>query len=242
MNETKKKPVCVVIGVAIGGGEAFVRGFAKAGYALALVSRDPARFSRGLAASLATNLVDVHAYACDVTDAALVQQTFARIQAELGAIDVVIYNPGRSAWGSIEKVTAADFEAAFRVNALGLFIVAQEIVPYMKERAQGNLIVIGATASRRGSAGMAAFAAGKAAQRSLAESLGRHLGPMGIHVALMVVDGVVAQSEVSKLFPERPADTFIDPNALAETALQIVRQDRSAWSFEVEVRPFNEKW
>lgn len=161
MTEIKKKPVCVVIGVAIGGGEAFVRGFAKAGYALALVSRDPARFSTGLAASLA----DAHAYACDVTDAALVQQTFAQIQAALGSIDVVIYNPGRSAWGSIEKVTAADFEAAWRVNALGLFIVAQEIVPYMKERAQGNLIVIGATASRRGSAGMAAFAAGKAAQR-----------------------------------------------------------------------------
>jgi len=238
MTEIKKKPVCVVIGVAIGGGEAFVRGFAKAGYALALVSRDPARFSTGLAASLA----DAHAYACDVTDAALVQQTFAQIQAALDSIDVVIYNPGRSAWGSIEKVTAADFEAAWRVNALGLFIVAQEIVPYMKERAQGNLIVIGATASRRGSAGMAAFAAGKAAQRSLAESLGRHLGPMGIHVSLMVVDGVVAQSEVSKLFPDRPADTFIDPNALAETALHIVRQDRSAWSFEVEVRPFNEKW
>lgn len=237
MQEKQSSPVCVVVGIAAGNGEAFARRFAAAGYTLALVSRQTSS-----CAELQKSLPRAYAFQCDVTDAEAVQQTFANITRSLGTPDVVIYNAGRSAWGSIDKVTPAEFEAAWRLNAMGLFLVAQAISPQMQARGSGSLIVVGATASRRGSAGMAAFASAKSAQRVLAESLARHLGPMGIHVALMILDGVVAESEVSKLFSDRPADSFIRPEAVAETAYQLSQQHQSAWSFEVELRPFNEKW
>lgn len=237
MQEKQSSSVCVVVGIAAGNGEAFARRFAAAGYTIALVSRQMSS-----CAELQKSLPRAYAFQCDVTDAEAVQQTFSEIAQSLGTPDVVIYNVGRSAWGGIDKVTPAEFEAAWRLNAMGLFLVAQAISPQMQARASGSLIVVGATASRRGSAGMAAFASAKSAQRVLAESLARHLGPMGIHVALMILDGVVAESEVSKLFSDRPADSFIRPEAVAETAYRLSQQHQSAWSFEVELRPFNEKW
>ena len=237
MNKPARIPICVVVGVGPGNGEAFVRRFVKAGYIVAMLARRIELTNR-----LATELTNARPYACDVTSEESVRQTFATIKAELGVIDTIVFNAGSGVWGNIETLSVIDFESAWRVNALGLFMVAKQVVPDMKENGCGNIVVIGATASRRGVAGTAAFAPAKGAQRLLTESLARHLWPSGIHVSLVVVDGKIASPELSLRASGQNADAFIDPNSIAETVLQLVRQQKSAWSFEVEARPFNEKW
>jgi len=231
------RPVCAVVGIGPGNGEAFARLFAAEGYAVALLSR-----RMELSARLAEELPQARAYVCDVGDAASVEAAFGRIAAEMGAIDVMIFNAGRGVWGTIEAVTAADFEDAWRINTLGLFLTSQQVIPTMKARKQGSIVVVGATASLRGMPGTAAFAPAKAAQRILAQSMARHLGPQGVHVSLIIVDGAVGGPVTRARQPDRPEDTYMDPAAIAGIALGLVRQDRSAWSFEVDARPFNEKW
>ncbi len=233
----KYAKVCVVAGVGPGNGESLARRFAASGFAVALLAR-----RQDLTARLAAELPIARAYACDVADAAAVAAAFARVRADLGEVDVLVYNAGAGVWGDVESVSPEDFERAWRVNTLGLFLASREVIPAMKSRGEGAIVVIGATASRRGVAGTAAFAPAKMAQRGLAESMARHLGPSGVHVCLIVVDGVVGGPETSARFPGRAKDTFINPDAVAEIAAGLVAQHRSAWSFEVEARPFNEKW
>ena len=237
MTKDAKVPVCAVVGVGPGNGEAFARRFATDGYAVALLARRVE-----LTAKLAAELPRAKAYACDVADAVSVETAFGKIRADMGDVEVLVYNAGSGVWGSIEDVSPEDFERAWRVNTLGLFLSARQAIPTMRRRGQGAIIVVGATASRRGVAGTAAFAPAKAAQRSLAESMARHLWPSGIHVALIVVDGVVGGPATRSRFADRPDEAFIDPAGVAAIVAALVKQDRSAWSFEVEARPFKEKW
>ena len=237
MTNDSNAKVCAVVGVGPGNGEAFARRFAAEGYAVALLARGAEPSAR-----LAKALPRAKAYRCDVADGASVEAAFARIGADLGDVDVLIYNAGSGVWGHIEDVSADDLEKAWRVNTLGLFLTARQTIPAMRRRASGAIIVVGATASRRGAAGAAAFAQAKNAQRALAESMARHLGPLGIHVALIIVDGIVGSSAARARLADRPAEAFIDPAGVAATAAGLVKQDRSAWSFEVEARPFKEKW
>ena len=231
------KPVCVIVGIGPGNGAAFARRFARDGYAVALLARQ-----REASQELAAALPDARAWSCDVGDAASVQRTFDAIRGELGDPEVVIYNAGSGAFGSFDDVTAVDFEASWRVNALGGFLVAKQVVPAMKRAGRGNLVFVGATASRRGAARTAAFAPAKAAQRSLAESLAKHLGSAGIHVSLIVIDGVVDLPRTRQRMPDKPDDFFVQPDDVAATAAFLVQQPRSAWTFELEARPFGETW
>lgn len=237
MTKPSDRPVCVVLGVGPGSGEALARRFALAGHSVALLAR-----RRLLTERLASELPDARAVECDVTDVRAVTEAFAYVAAEMGMIETLIYNVGRGVRGSVDQVSTTDFEQSWRINALGLFHCARQVIPQMKERGRGNIVVIGATASRRGVAGTAAFAPAKMAQRALAESMARHLGPAGIHVSLIVVDGVIGCPETGGRLADRTPSSFIDPDAIAATALGLTRQDRSAWSFEVDVRPFNERW
>ena len=230
-------PVCAVVGIGPGNGEALARRFAADGYAVALMAR-----RTELTAKLAGELPLARAYACDVADQSSVSSAFEHTAADLGDIDVLVFNAGSGVWGTIEDVSPEDFERSWRINALGLFLTAREVIPAMRARGSGAIVVIGATASRRGVAGTAAFAPAKMAQKGLAESMARHLGPAGIHVALIIVDGIVYSPAVQARFPDRPADAFVAPAAVADVAANLVRQDRSAWSFEVEARPYLEKW
>jgi NAD(P)-dependent dehydrogenase (short-subunit alcohol dehydrogenase family) len=230
-------PVCVVVGVGPGNGEAFARRFSADGYAVALLARRV-----DLTTRLAKELPRAKAYACDVAEAKSVEAAFEKIRADLGEVDVMIFNAGSGVWGTIEEVSPEDFERSWRVNTLGLFLAARQAIPTMRRQGHGAIIVVGATASRRGVAGTAAFAPAKMAQRALAESMARHLWPAGIHVALIVVDGGVRSAAVRSRFPDRPEDAFIAPSGVADIAASLVRQDRSAWSFEVEARPYAEKW
>jgi NAD(P)-dependent dehydrogenase (short-subunit alcohol dehydrogenase family) len=229
--------VCAVVGVGPGNGAAFARRFAAEGYAVALLAR-----GTEFTTTLASELKGARGYACDVGDGGAVERAFTAIEQELGPVETVIYNAGSGAWGTVEEIRAADFEAAFRVNALGALLVAKQVIPGMKRRGGGSIVFTGATASRRGGAKTAAFAPAKAAQRSLAESMARALWPAGIHVSIIIVDGVVDLAETRRRMSDKPESFFLKPDDVADTAFFLTQQKRSAWSFEVEARPFGEPW
>jgi len=162
----------------------------------------------------------------------------------MGAVHTLVYNAGTGTWGTVEEIDPAALEGAFRVNTLGLLHAARRVIPSMKTQGGGNIVVIGATSSRRGVARTAGFAPAKAAQKSLTESMARHLWPQGIHVSLVIVDGVVdlPRTRALAMMKDKPDDFFVAPDDLADTAFHLTTQPRSAWSFEVEARPFKESW
>ncbi|MEX2497000.1 MAG: SDR family oxidoreductase [Woeseia sp.] len=231
------KPVCVVVGVGEGNGAALARAFANEGMAVALLARQTEFTSK-----LARDLPGSRAYACDASDAASVAQTFASIRADLGDPLTVIHNAGSGAWGDVESIDLEGFESAWRVNARGALAVSREVIPAMKAAGRGNILFIGATASRRGGPNTAAFAPAKAAQRSLAESMARSLWPQGIHVVLIVIDAVVDLPRTRRNMPDKPDELFLKPEDMAASAVWLTQQPRSAWTFEIDVRPFGEKW
>lgn len=232
-----KQPVGVIVGVGEGNGAALARAFARDGMAIALLAR-----RTEFTGQLARELPGARAYACDVSDASAVARTFAAIRTDMGNPAVLVYNAGSGVWGDVESVGLADFEAAWRVNAYGALAVSREVIPAMKAASAGTIIFIGATASLRGGPKTAAFAPAKAAQRSLAESMARSLGPQGIHVALIVIDAAVDLPSIRRALADKPDSFFLRPDDMAATALWLARQPRSAWTFEATVRPFGEKW
>ena len=236
MSDTKKG-VCAVVGVGPGNGAALARRFAAEGYAVALLAR-----GTELTGALAKELPGARAYACDVADAGSVERAFAALRRELGEVDALVYNAGSGTWGTIEEASAADFEAAWRVNTLGAFLASKQVIPAMKKAGRGNIVFIGATASRRGNVKTAVFAPAKAAQRSLAESMARHLWPQGIHVSVVIVDGVVDLPRTRSMLKDKPDSFFVKPDDLADSVFHVTEQRRSTWSFEVEARPFGESW
>lgn len=236
MTETKQ-PVAVIAGAGPGNGTALARRFAQAGYAIALLARSRANLD-----AIVGELTAARGYACDVGDAASVAAAFESIRGDLGPVDVLLYNAGSGVFADVESITPEQFEQSWRVNALGALLCSQQVIPAMKEKSQGSIVFIGATASRRGNVRTAAFAPAKAAQRSLAESMARKLWPSGIHVALIIVDGMVDLPRTRQAMPDKPDDAFVDPAGVAEIAFELTRQQRRAWSFEVEARPYTENW
>lgn len=230
-------PVCVVVGVGPGIGASYARVFAREGYRVALLARSD-EFTGPLAASLPGS----KAYRCDVTDPAAVTRAFSELRRDLGDPAVLLYNAGSGVFTRFAETTAEQFEAAWRINAMGGFLCAKEVVPAMQRAGSGAIVFTGATASRKGGARAAPFSSAKGAQRLLAESMARSLGPEGIHVSLIVVDGIVDLTRTRERMPDKPDTFFVSPDAVAEIALSLVRQDRQAWSFEVEARPFGETW
>lgn len=230
-------PVCAIVGVGPGNGAALARAFAADGYRCALVARTTTTSD-----ALAKELTGARAFTCDAGEPAAVTAVFEEIRAELGEIEVLVWNAGSGKFGTVEDIGPAELEESFRVNALGALAAAQQVIPAMKVAGAGAIVFIGATASRRGGARFAAFAPAKAAQKSLAESMARHLWPSGVHVGLIVVDGVVDLPRTRAAMPGKPDSFFIKPDDVAATALALVRQPRSTWSFEIEVRPFGESW
>ena len=234
---TERKKVAVVAGVGPGIGAALARRFVTAGYAVPMLARNRAALD-----ALGREIEGAYGYPCDVGSKDSVRDAFAAIRTDLGEVEVLLYNAGSGTFGDVESITPEQFEASWRVNAYGALLCAREVIPAMKTAAAGSIIFTGATASRRGVARTAAFAPAKAAQRSLAESMARSLWPAGIHVSLIIVDGVVDLARTRQAMPDKPDSHFVKPSAVAEIALQLSCQDRSAWSFEVEARPFAEHW
>ncbi len=231
------KPICVVVGVGPGNGAAFTRKFASEGYAVALLARN-----QDYLKELEVEIPGSKGFAFDVMDAEAVSRVFGQIKAEMGPVEVLVYNAGSGLFGNVDDTTPDDFEGSWRVNALGCFVCAKQVIPDMREAKAGNLVIIGATASLRGGAYFAAFASAKAAQRSLAQSMARHLGPQGIHVAYVIIDGMIDLERTRKMMPDKQDDDFLQPDHIAESVFFLTRQPRSAWTFELDLRPFREKW
>jgi NADP-dependent 3-hydroxy acid dehydrogenase YdfG len=177
------------------------------------------------------------AYDCDVTDGAAISRAFAQVREDLGDVDVLLYNAGSGKFGTFDDVPDGEFEKGWQINVRGLLQSTREVVGPMREKGSGTIIVTGATASLRGKPFTAAFASAKAAQRSLAQSFARQLGPEGIHVALVIVDGAIGTDELTG-----DEGTQLRPSDIAETVFHLATQPKSAWTFEVDVRPFKESW
>ena len=230
-------PVCVIAGAGPGNGAAFARRFAREGYRTALIAR-----SADALAGLEREIPGARACPCDLTDADQVAGTFRLIREELGPPEVLIHNASTREFADLDGTPADAFERAWRVNAFGLVLAAKEVVGDMRRLGRGSIVVIGATASWKGAAGFLAFGAAKAAQRSTAQSLARQLGPEGIHVAHVVIDAVVDMPASRRMLPDRPDTFFARPDDIAESVLFLTRQPRSAWTFELDLRPFGEAW
>jgi len=231
------KRVCIITGVGPGTGSALARRFAAGGYRVALLARTESRLRE-----LAAELSGASAYPCDVADEAQVAETLARIASELGPASVLIHNAVGGAFGDFQEIEPAVLQRNFATNAMALLYLARGVAPAMLEAGEGTILVTGNTSAYRGKAKFAGFAPTKAAQRVLAESLARSLGPKGIHVAYLAIDAVIDVPWTRQQFRDRPDDFFAKPSAIADVAFGLAHQDRSTWAFDVVVRPFGEPW
>lgn len=234
------KPVCLVTGVGPehGTGAEIARRFSEGGYRVAMLARNADNL-----AALAEKYEDARAYQCDVGDLDALVGTVARIKAEMGAPKIVIHNALRSTRGSILEMDPEDLERNFRVNTTALLYLARETIPAMLEAGEGAILVTGNTSATRGKTNWGFFASTKAAQRILAESMAREFGPQGIHVAYFIIDASIDTPRTRPTnAPDKPDDFFAKPVAIAEEMYRVAHQDRSTWSFRVELRPFGEVW
>ena len=235
MNQTS--PVAIVTGVGPGTGAALARRFARGGYAVAMLARDRTRLT-----SLEREIAHSRAYPCDVTDETQLDATVAAIHAELGAPKVLIHNAVGGAFGSFLEIDPQVLNRNFQVNTMALLYLARGLAPAMVAAGEGAIIATGNTSAFRGKANFAGFAPTKAAQRILAEAIAREIGPKGVHVAYVMIDAVIDLEWTRKRWPDAPDDFFIKPAAIADEVWHVAHQDRSAWSFNVELRPFGETW
>jgi NAD(P)-dependent dehydrogenase (short-subunit alcohol dehydrogenase family) len=240
MAENKKKPVAVVVAVGPGTGASLARRFAK-DYALAINARS-ADYLRTLGDELRQDGAQVLEIPADIGDPAQVSSAFTRVRAELGDPEVLLYNAGSGTWGTIIEVTAEQYEASWRVNAFGAFLCAKEVAPAMTARGHGVMLFTGATAGVKAGARSISFGPAKFAMRGLAQSLARDLSPRGIHVAWINIDGGIDIPRVRERYPLIKDEDLLKPDAIAETYWHLAHQDRSAWTMELELRPFKEKF
>ncbi len=224
----------LIVGAGPGLSASLARLFSREGMRVALASRNPDQ----LAALCAET--GARAFSCDVVNAAAVRQLFSDVDQALGEPDVVVYNPSARARGPIAGLDPAEVERALAVCAFGGFLVAQQAARRMLAKQRGAILFTGASASVKGYAQSAPFAMGKFALRGLAQSLARELAPQGIHVAHFVIDGGIARP--GRAAPPGEPDSLLDADAIAANYLYVMRQPRSAWTWEIELRPWVEKF
>lgn len=230
--------VCAILGVGPGNGLSFANRFANAGYNVALCARTLDRVMH-----MASSIGDAaRGYAIDVTDNSSVREAFDAIAQEQGPVDTLVYNAGSARWGNIDSIKADELLPGFDVNVAGLIRGVQAALPAMRSAGQGSVIVVGAGAALRGRPDTLGFAAAKAAQRSICQSLARQLGPEGIHVAFLILDGVVDIPSTMQRMADKPKEFFLSADGVADAAFALTQQDRQAWTFELDLRPFGESW
>jgi NAD(P)-dependent dehydrogenase (short-subunit alcohol dehydrogenase family) len=227
MAKNETKPAAVVVGVGPGLGAALVRRFARENMAVAIAARrvdklqDLARETGG------------RAYACDATSEISVDDLFAAVTRDLGTPRLVVFNAGSFVRKPVIELSPAEVEACWRAGCLGGFLVGRAAARAMLPKGPGTILLTGATAALRGSANFAAFAIGKFGLRALAQSMARELGPQGIHVGHVIIDGGIG---------EATDESRLAPDAIAETYWQIHCQPKSAWTLEADLRPWSEKF
>src|SRR5262245_23830519 len=192
--------------------------------------------------SLAKEVPGTTPYPVDVADLDSLRATLARIRADLGVPTVLLHNAVAGGFGAFDTVKPEDLEQRFRVNVTSLLVLAQELAPGMIAAGGGAIVATGNTSAWRGKAAFAGFAPTKAAQRVLCESLARALGPQGVHVAYVVIDAVIDVPWTRRAYADKPDDFFIQPSGIADVVHHLAHQERSAWTFELDLRPFKENW
>ncbi|SFF81345.1 SDR family NAD(P)-dependent oxidoreductase [Neptunomonas qingdaonensis] len=241
---TSNRPIALIIGAGDHLGAAIARRFAREGYYIVATRR------RGDLHALVSDIQAIGSEATalhsDARDEIQVTELIDKVESELGPIRVAVFNVGGNVRFSITETTTRVYRKVWEMCALAGFLVGREVARKMISRQQGSIIFTGASASLRGSSGFAAFAGGKHALRALAQSMSRELGPQGIHVAHVVIDGLI-ENEATKailpdLFASKGEDGIIQPDDLAEVYWQIHNQPRSTWTFEQDVRPYSETW
>lgn len=238
---------CLIIGAGDGVGAAVARAFARDGLAVC-VTRRPRHLDKleALAASIRADGDVAHAYGVDARNEAEMIALVDRIEAEVGPLEVVVFNIGANVRFSVVETTAQVYSKVWEMAALAGFFTGREAARVMGPRGHGTILFTGATASTRGAAGFSAFAGAKAALRQLAQSLAREMGPRGIHVAHVVIDGMIdgtfARSLVPDIQPLLDGDDILKPDEIARNYVWLHNQQRSAWTFEMDLRPFKETW
>jgi NAD(P)-dependent dehydrogenase (short-subunit alcohol dehydrogenase family) len=226
----------LIAGVGPGLGIAVATRFAREGYRVAMLGRSPDR----LAALAAQAPERLFAMPCDVTEPAAVSAAFEQTEQSLGPLVCAVFNAGAFRTGSILDIAPDDFERCWRVGAFAGFLIGQAAARCMVARACGTILFTGATASLRGGANFANLASPKFALRALAQSMARELGPRGIHVAHVIIDGQIGGTATGDPSGDRLPDSRLAPDAIAEVYLDLHRQHRSAWSQEMDLRPWVE--
>jgi NAD(P)-dependent dehydrogenase (short-subunit alcohol dehydrogenase family) len=230
------KPLAIITGVGPGTGSALVRRFHEGGYQVAMLARSESRL-----AELEKELPNAFAVPCDVADAGALHSALNAIESRAGVPKVVVHNAVGGAFANFLDVAPEVLQQNFQVNVMALMHLARWSAPRMTD-AGGALIVTGNTSALRGRAKFAGFAPTKAAQRILAESIAREMGPKGVHVAYLVIDAVIDVPWAREAFKDAHDDFFIQPAAIAAEVFHLAHQPRDAWSFLAEVRPFHEPW
>ena len=232
--------VAVVMGAGPGLGAAVAHRFAREGFAVALMARSEDKRAQ-IQSDIENSGGRALSVTVDVTDPTSVVAAFEKVKSELDAPSVFIYNAGIFQVNSILDITPEKFEYAWKVNCFGAFLGAQQVLPMMVERKQGTIIFTGATAALKGSARFAALAVGKFGLRALAQSLAREFGPQGIHVAHVIIDGMI-NTQLKEMLSEPQEHTMLSPEAIAQTYWQLYQQDATAWTLEMDLRPAVEKF
>src|ERR1700691_4917035 len=218
-------PVCLISGVGPGTGSALAKRFSEGGYRVALLARSEERL-----AALEKQLSNAKGYRCDVSDGGEIDAVASTVEQHLGNPGVVIHHAVGGAFGTFREIDPSILNRNFQVNTMGLLYLARRFSPAMVSAGNGAIVVTGNTSALRGKPGFAGFAPTKAAQRILAESIAREVGPKGVHVAYVLIDAVIDLEWTRKGWPDAPADFFITPAAIAEEIWHVTHQERCAWS------------
>lgn len=239
------KKVALIVGAGDAIGSAIVRKFANKGLTVCAVRRNGEKLE-GLIQELTNAGQEAHAFSCDARKEDAVIDLFKHIEENIGELEVVVFNVGANVPMGILQTDTRKFYKIWEMACFAGFLTGREAARYMTTRGRGTIIFTGATASMRGAAGFAAFASAKHGLRALAQSMARELGPQNIHVAHVVIDAAVDTAWIREMLPDyderKASDGLVNPDELAENYVTLYEQPRSAWTFELDVRPYCEKW
>ena len=242
---TNDRKSVLVVGAGDSTGGAIARRFAREGY-VACVTRRTADKLEPLVEQIRAGGGEAHGFASDARKEVDVETLVAHIEREIAPIEVAVFNIGANVRFGIDETTERVYRKVWEMGALAGFLMGREVARKMVERGRGTILFTGATASLRGSSGFAAFAGAKHALRALAQSMARELGPKGIHVAHVVIDGAIDTAFIAENFPARYAlkerEGILDPDAIADNYWNLHAQARSAWTHELDLRPWMETW
>ncbi len=230
------KEIALIVGAGRGLSASLTRLFTSEDMDVAIAARNTDKLSA------LCEETGAQAYACDAVDSAQVDQLFASVTADIGKPDVVVYNASNRARGPIQNLDPEAVRTAIQVSCFGGFLVAQAAAKQMISRKSGTILLTGASASVKGYPNSSSFAMGKFGLRGLAQSLARELQPQNIHVAHFVIDGGILQGSHDPRAPERGEDAMLLPDEIAKDYLHVHRQHRSSWTWEIELRPWVEKF